>query len=130
MVLLMRRAVFGLFLFGIWERVFAEREEEVLEERLDIDGLDGMDKFDGDGDGKVSLDEMMTVLLDFPEDEHPLMKEENGKVTAFFNEMGPIFFADVDDGDGFLSAGELPTFIDRLEEAYAISKEAAENEDM
>eukprot|EP00927_Polykrikos_kofoidii_P076703 TRINITY_DN7374_c0_g1_i1.p1 TRINITY_DN7374_c0_g1~~TRINITY_DN7374_c0_g1_i1.p1 ORF type:complete len:131 (-),score=27.49 TRINITY_DN7374_c0_g1_i1:36-428(-) len=88
-------------------------------------GTSNLKMFDVDGDGKVSLDEIMGVLSPSPleESEHTSEQDlETDTLTRdFYNAAVPTLFEQVDDGDGFLSAGEILVFLHKLDEAYVDS---------
>eukprot|EP00927_Polykrikos_kofoidii_P051676 TRINITY_DN45467_c0_g1_i1.p2 TRINITY_DN45467_c0_g1~~TRINITY_DN45467_c0_g1_i1.p2 ORF type:complete len:133 (+),score=40.38 TRINITY_DN45467_c0_g1_i1:108-506(+) len=119
----MQRTVLAAFLMVLLEYGAAENEGAVpieLENADEINtdgelsGLDGIvEEFDSDGDGKVSMDEAVHVLVDSSSREAD-ETEEGIKDRANLRESVQVLFAQVDDGDGFLSEEELSTLFEKI----------------
>eukprot|EP00927_Polykrikos_kofoidii_P076706 TRINITY_DN7374_c0_g3_i2.p1 TRINITY_DN7374_c0_g3~~TRINITY_DN7374_c0_g3_i2.p1 ORF type:complete len:145 (-),score=36.67 TRINITY_DN7374_c0_g3_i2:28-462(-) len=144
MVFSMHRLVLAASIVVMWGRVFADNPEEVheegemLENDEDVDGHhdeevhsqgDILEEFDEDGDGKVSLDEIMGRLSFLP-DENEEVSEEVLENERFINATVPTLFGQVDDGDGFLSEDEVLVLLDKFDAAYEESPKGGSTGDL
>eukprot|EP00927_Polykrikos_kofoidii_P046185 TRINITY_DN403_c0_g1_i1.p1 TRINITY_DN403_c0_g1~~TRINITY_DN403_c0_g1_i1.p1 ORF type:complete len:124 (+),score=38.58 TRINITY_DN403_c0_g1_i1:75-446(+) len=117
----MRRPVFAAFLVVTLGQVFAEDEAAVDTEGESQD--DTLSGFDADGDGKVTINEVFSSLVDFREDgtDEGVVKAEE---KAFLEEKLPEVFKQIDDGDDIVSAEELEILFEALSKEYAQSSMA------
>eukprot|EP00927_Polykrikos_kofoidii_P035172 TRINITY_DN2974_c0_g1_i1.p1 TRINITY_DN2974_c0_g1~~TRINITY_DN2974_c0_g1_i1.p1 ORF type:complete len:123 (-),score=30.61 TRINITY_DN2974_c0_g1_i1:74-442(-) len=114
------RALLAALLALIWRQALAEDEgasDTAEEPPLDIDA------FDEDGDGQVTVSEVLTNLLDFSV-EGTGETAEHAKEKAFLTKNLPLIFKQIDDGDEIVSADELHTMLEQLAEHYVQSEKS------
>eukprot|EP00927_Polykrikos_kofoidii_P077358 TRINITY_DN74302_c0_g1_i1.p1 TRINITY_DN74302_c0_g1~~TRINITY_DN74302_c0_g1_i1.p1 ORF type:complete len:240 (+),score=54.61 TRINITY_DN74302_c0_g1_i1:95-721(+) len=110
------------------ESAHGEGGEDEVEEQNVFNADVSIEDFDDDGDGKVSLNEVLAVLAHSPAEEQEgdegFSKEDFDRATQFFNETAPFLFEQNDDGDGFLSQEEIGGFFTDLDAALRADRES------